>query len=123
MTVAQRLHGLRYSLQGNAKTKEGKQHPGRDAQFRYIQRQGKAFLSRGWPVISVDTKKKELVGTITPARKKRIVGQAFQPCQAGKPDLLPCRGNTNIPGTNGSRKANLSRSMYMITPTWTSPRR
>jgi DDE family transposase len=62
MTVAQRLHGLRYSLQGNAKTKEGKQHPDRDAQFRYIQRQGKSFLSRGWPVISVDTKKKELVG-------------------------------------------------------------
>src|SRR5271157_5591969 len=42
--------------------KEGKQHPDRDAQFRYIQRQGKSFLSRGWPVISVDTKKKELVG-------------------------------------------------------------
>ena len=62
MTVAQLLHGLRYSLQGNDKTKEGKQHPDRDAQFRYIQRQGKSFLSRGWPVISVDTKKKELVG-------------------------------------------------------------
>src|SRR5271165_4443064 len=59
MTVAQLLHGLRYSLQGNAKTKEEKQHPDRDAQFRYIQRQGKSFLSRGWPVISVDTKKME----------------------------------------------------------------
>ena len=47
MTVAQLLHGLRYSLQGNAKTKEGKQHPDRDAQFRYIQRQGKSFLGRG----------------------------------------------------------------------------
>ncbi len=61
-TVAELLHGLRYSLQGNAKTKEGKQHPDRDAQFRYIQRQSKLFLSRGWPVISVDSKKKELVG-------------------------------------------------------------
>jgi hypothetical protein len=61
-TVARLLHGLRYSLQGNAKTKEGKQHPDRDAQFRYIQRQGKSFLSRVQPVISVDTKKKELVG-------------------------------------------------------------
>src|SRR5208337_3446612 len=60
MTVAQLLHDLHYSLQGNAKTKEGKQHPDRDAQFRYIQRQGKSFLVRGWPVISVDTKKKEL---------------------------------------------------------------
>jgi hypothetical protein len=62
VTVAQLLHDLHYSLQGNAKTKEGKQHPNRDAQFRYIQRQGESFLGRGWPVISVDTKKKELVG-------------------------------------------------------------
>ena len=57
MTVAQLLHDLHYSLQGNAKTKEGKQHPDRDAQFRYIQRQGESFLARGWPVISIDTKK------------------------------------------------------------------
>jgi hypothetical protein len=60
--IAQLLRALHYSLQGNAKTKEGKQHPDRDAQFRYIRRQSGAFLSRGWPVISVDTKKKELVG-------------------------------------------------------------
>src|SRR3954470_1659130 len=60
--VAVLLHSLRYSLQGNAKTKEGKQHPDRDAHFRYIRGRGTAFLSRGWPVISVDTKKKELVG-------------------------------------------------------------
>ena len=73
MTVAQLLHGLRYSLQGNAKTKEGKQHPDRDAQFRYIQRQSKSFLSRGWPVISVDTKKKELVGNYGNS------GQEWQP--------------------------------------------
>ena len=73
MTVAQLLHGLRYSLQGNDKTKEGKQHPDRDAQFRYIQRQGKLFLSRGWPVISVDTKKKELVGNYGKS------GQEWQP--------------------------------------------
>jgi len=62
MTVAQLLHDLHYSLQGNAKTKEGKQHPDRDAQFRYIHGQGESFLDRGWPVISVDTKKKELIG-------------------------------------------------------------
>jgi len=60
--VAQLLHALHYSLQGNAKTKEGKQHPDRDAQFRYIRRQSESFLSQGWPLISVDTKKKELVG-------------------------------------------------------------
>ena len=73
VTVARLLHGLRYSLQGNAKTKEGKQHPDRDAQFRYIQRQGKAFLGRGSPVISVDTKKKELVGNY------KNPGQEWQP--------------------------------------------
>jgi hypothetical protein len=73
VTVARLLHGLRYSLQGDAKTKEGKQHPDRDAQFRYIQRQGKAFLSRGSPVISVDTKKKELVGNY------KNSGQEWQP--------------------------------------------
>jgi hypothetical protein len=60
--VAALLHSLHYSLQGNAKAKEGKQHPDRDARFRYIRSQGESFLGRGWPVISVDTKKKELVG-------------------------------------------------------------
>src|SRR6202163_3404252 len=54
--VAQMLHTLRYSLQGNAKIQEGKQHPDRDAQFRYIQRQSKYFLGRSCPVLSVDTK-------------------------------------------------------------------
>jgi hypothetical protein len=60
--VAQLLHQLDYSLQANAKTQEGKQHPDRDAQFRYIQARSRYFLSRRWPVVSVDTKKKELVG-------------------------------------------------------------
>jgi len=62
-TVAQLLHQLGYSLQANANTQEGKQHPDRDAPFRYIARQGKYFQARGWPVVSVDTKKKELVGS------------------------------------------------------------
>ena len=53
---------LGYSLQGNAKTVEGKQHPDRDGQFRYISRQVSAHLAAGEPVISVDAKKKELVG-------------------------------------------------------------
>ena len=51
-----------YSLQANRKTKEGPQHANRDAQFRYINRQVKALLGAGDPVISVDAKKKELVG-------------------------------------------------------------
>lgn len=56
------LHGLGYSLQGNRKTVEGKQHKDRDAQFRYINDQVKDHLMAGDPVISVDTKKKELIG-------------------------------------------------------------
>jgi hypothetical protein len=60
--VADLLHGLHYSLQGNAKTREGSSHPDRNAQFEYINTLTKAFQKRGQPVISVDTKKKELVG-------------------------------------------------------------
>jgi len=60
--VADLLHKMRYSLQGNAKTIEGAQHVDRNAQFEYINTQAKAFQRRGQPVISVDTKKKELVG-------------------------------------------------------------
>jgi hypothetical protein len=62
MKVAQLLHAQGYSLQGNRKTEEGGDHPDRDAQFRYINTQVKRTLTKGAPVISVDTKKKELVG-------------------------------------------------------------
>lgn len=61
-SVARILHEMEYSLQGNRKTKEGADHPDRDQQFRFINRICKRFLSNGNPVISVDTKKKELVG-------------------------------------------------------------
>jgi hypothetical protein len=61
-TVASLLDDLGYSLQGNQKTKEGSSHPDRDAQFKYIQRRVEEFQSRGQPVVSVDTKKKEHVG-------------------------------------------------------------
>lgn len=60
--VAELLHTLGYSLQGNVKTREGRHHPDRDAQFRYIARRVRAAQRRGQPTISVDTKKKELVG-------------------------------------------------------------
>jgi len=56
------LHDLGYSLQANRKTLEGSAHPDRDAQFQYINRRAKAFQKQGQPVVSVDTKKKELVG-------------------------------------------------------------
>jgi hypothetical protein len=60
--VAQLLHEQHYSLQANRKTREGGAHPDRDAQFRYINEQAARYLAEGYPVISVDTKKKELIG-------------------------------------------------------------
>jgi len=61
-TVNRLLHDLGYSLQSNRKTLEGRHHPDRDAQFQYINRRAKVFQNQRQPVISVDTKKKELVG-------------------------------------------------------------
>ena len=60
--VAQLLHNQNFSLQSNRKTEEGDDHPDRDAQFRHINAQVKKSLAAGMPVISVDTKKKELIG-------------------------------------------------------------
>jgi hypothetical protein len=60
--VGQLLHGLGYSLQVVRKTREGTQSPDRNAQFEHINRTAKEFIKRGQPVVSVDTKKKELVG-------------------------------------------------------------
>lgn len=60
--VADLLHELGYSLQANRKTKEGSSHPDRNAQFEHLNGKVKWSLGRGQPVISVDTKKKELVG-------------------------------------------------------------
>jgi hypothetical protein len=61
-TVHELLERLGYSLQSNRKTREGESHPDRGAQFEYINRQTKLFQRLGQPVVSVDTKKKELVG-------------------------------------------------------------
>jgi len=60
--VAQLLHEQAYSLQSNRKTEEGADHPDRDAQFRHISAEVKRYLREGLPVISVDTKKKEIIG-------------------------------------------------------------
>lgn len=76
--VSELLQELGYSLQANAKTVEGKQHPDRDAQFQYINRQTKGQLRRKNPAISVDAKKKELVGTY------KGNGQEWQP--KGQPE-------------------------------------
>jgi len=60
--VARMLRGRGFSLRGNSRTAEGEQHPGRDAQFGYINERAREFLDAGDPVVSVDAKKKEQVG-------------------------------------------------------------
>jgi hypothetical protein len=76
-TVADLLHEADYSLQANRKTLEGNNHPDRDAQFNYINQKVKAFQRRDQPVISIDTKKKELIGNF------RNGGREWRP--QGKP--------------------------------------
>ena len=75
-TVARLLTDLGYNLQANRKTEEGKGHPDRDAQFEHINRKVRSFQRRGQPVVSVDTKKKELVGNYkNPGREWEPEGQ------------------------------------------------
>jgi Rhodopirellula transposase DDE domain len=62
-TVLRLLHRLGYSLLANAKVTEGRQHTDRDAQFRYLNDMAQGFIDDGQPAISVDTKKKELIGS------------------------------------------------------------
>ena len=74
--VAEALHDLGYSLQGNRKAREGGAHPDRDAQFAHINATAEVALAAGEPVISVDTKKKELVGDFkNGGREWRPAGQ------------------------------------------------
>ncbi len=75
-TVAALLREEGFSLQANAKTLEGRQHVDRDAQFRYLNEQARGHRDAGQPVISVDTKKKELVGAFkNPGRSWRPAGE------------------------------------------------
>lgn len=78
--VAELLNELGYSLQANRKTLEGASHPDRDAQFKYIHRKVKKFQAQGCPVISVDTKKKELVG--------RYKNNGKELCPKGMPESV-----------------------------------
>ncbi|MFC4114259.1 ISAzo13 family transposase [Nonomuraea zeae] len=78
-TVGRLLREAGFSLQGNAKTLEGKQHPDRDAQFRYINEQVKQHQAEGEPVISVDTKKREQLGRLpNPGREWRPKGDPIK---------------------------------------------
>jgi hypothetical protein len=78
--VATALHELGYSLQANRKTREGTSHPDRDAQFAQINAAATTFLAAGDPVVSVDTKKKELVGDV------KNGGREWQP--VGEPEAV-----------------------------------
>jgi transposase len=72
-TLAKVLDGMGYSMQAPVKTREGAGHPDRDAQFRYLDKQVRAHMAADEPVISVDAKKKELVGNFAPS------GREWQP--------------------------------------------
>jgi transposase len=91
-TVGDLLREAGFSLQGNAKTIEGTQHPDRDAQFRYISEQARDHQVTGDPVISVDTKKKELIGEFKNA------GREWRP--AGEP--VPARTH-DFPGDSAGK--------------------
>jgi Rhodopirellula transposase DDE domain len=78
--VRRLLHQLGYSLQAPAKEREGTRHPDRDAQFRYLNKEVSRFVRAGQPVISVDTKKKELVGDYANG------GSEWQP--QGQPEMV-----------------------------------
>jgi hypothetical protein len=82
-TVARLLEEMDYSLQANRKTKEGASHPDRNAQFEYIAKQVRSFQRRGQPVVSVDAKKKELVGDF------KNGGREWQP--HGAPEEVRCK--------------------------------
>jgi hypothetical protein len=87
-TVAGLLHEEGFSLQGNAKALEGRQSPDRDAQFRYLNEQVREHRDAGEPVISVDTKKKELVGNYrNGGREWRPAGDPVRVRDHDFPDL------------------------------------
>ena len=82
-TVARLLQAMDSNLQVNRKTREGASHPDRNAQFEYIARRVRSFQGRGRPVVSVDTKKKELVGDF------KNGGREWQP--EGSPEEVRCK--------------------------------
>lgn len=123
--VAQLLRDQNYSLQGNRKTKEGEDHPDRDAQFRHINTEVKRALRNGMPVISVDTKKKELLGNYAnngkqwlPAKKPfKVQGHDFpfpdipRAYPYGIYDIARNRGFVNV-GTDHDTGAFAAASIF-----------
>jgi hypothetical protein len=92
--VAQLLRDQNFSLQSNRKTEEGADHPDRDAQFRHINAQVKRALAAGMPVISVDTKKKELLGNYDNRGQQWL--PAKQPVKVNGTRLSFSRGSPRV---------------------------
>jgi len=90
-TVSKELKEQKFSLQSNRKTREGQSHPDRDAQFATINERVQAFQKRGQPVISVDTKKKELVGDFTTGRESGTLlgGRKRSACMTSRTPRSP----------------------------------
>lgn len=93
-TICNLLDKLGYSLQSNRKTHEGSQHPDRNAQFEFIYNKIKQFQKKGYPIISVDTKKKELLGNF------KNTGKELRP--KGEPIEVECH---DFPGKNAKKAA------------------
>lgn len=127
-TVCRLLKEMDFSLCANVKADEGVQHPDRDAQFRYINQQAKAFMKRGDPIISVDTKKKELVGNFKNAgqtwrREDKMVKAHDFPSQAvgkaipyGVYDIQANAGMVNV----GMSHDTAEFAMESVTKWWKS---
>jgi hypothetical protein len=96
--VGELLHAEGFRLQANAKTIEGKQHPDRDAQFRYISQQAAEYLAAGQIVLSVDAKKKELLGEDPPYKNGgREWERAGDPERVGVHDFPSTASGKAIP--------------------------
>jgi len=95
--VAQLLRDQNYSLQSNRKTEEGADHPDRDAQFRHINAQVKRALATGMPVISVDTKKKELLGNYANSGQQWLPAKKPVKVNFGARENLPISAFQNWP--------------------------
>jgi hypothetical protein len=103
-TVGRLLHDLGYRLQALQKTLEGTAHPDRNAQFEYINVTATAFLQRQQPVISVDTKKKELMGT-----SRRAGANGSRP---GSPSRCGC---TTFPATRWVKRFRMACTIWRAT--------
>jgi transposase len=121
-TVGDLLREEGFSLQGNAKTLEGKQHPDRDAQFRYLNEQAKRYQDTGDPVISVDTKKKELVGPVQQSRA-RVAGRRVHRSRSA-PTTSPTGSSARLSRTGSTmwRPTRAGSTSVSITTLPRSPR-